>query len=1358
MVPSAKMTVEDPRSTHVCTDGCERFGLSYTQRAIWLTERLRPGTRANRLSYGFRLQYALDVDAFLVAVQRVVDRHGMLRATCEEIDGAPVQIVHTRAMADAVAETVPDCSEEPLAERLSEEAAQPFDLQRGPLIRFRVFTRSTEEHVLLISAHHLVSDMWSLALIGHELVALYWREIGAGGELPAVPGRYDDFVRREDRLVSSDAGARHLAFWMDELAGATLALGPRTDHRRVAGSSDPGATRSVTLGAATTASLRDLAKSTSTTLRDVVLAAFQALLHRYTGSDDVVVGCMKANRSVRNAKVVGCFINPVAIRTDFSDDPSLRVLLRRVHGKVEASAPHAGYPFVRILDELRVVEPMRASGEGFRAMFSWQRTTRLIDRDLVVSSAMGIRGAGASIAGLPVEPIPITERGAPFDISLLAGEIGSELVLTFEYNTDLFDSLTIERFVAHYWAILEAGVVDPGCRVGELPLLSEGERADLEVWAGSVGDGAGGAVVPVLVERRVVVAGDAVAVRFGGAWLSFTGVNARANQLARHLVGLGVGRGDVVGVWLDRSLEMVVAVLAVMKAGAAFVPLDPAFPADRLGYMVADSGARVVVTGSALSAGGGLGAGVEYVCVDADAAVIAGYLDGDLGVGVGASDLAYVMYTSGSTGRPKGVQVEHGSLANLLTAMARRPGLAAGDVLLAVTTLSFDIALLELLLPLVVGAEVVVVGRETAADGGALAVALVGSGATVMQATPSTWRMLVEAGWAGGRGLKALCGGEAMSRDLADALLARCGSVWNMYGPTETTVWSAVAEVVSGDGPVPIGVPVDNTRLYVLDGRRQLVPVGVPGELWIGGAGVARGYLGRPELTAERFVADPFRSVPGARMYRTGDLVRRLAGGEIEFLGRVDAQLKVRGHRIEPGEIEAVLVEHPGVSQAVVVAHEHGPGDVRLAAYIVAVDPALPPSPGELRAHLRSKLPDYMVPAAYVPLDALPTTPNNKVDRTRLPAPPASPTPGPGSNAPLPGLEAEIARIWEQVLGVQGIGRDDDFFDLGGHSLLAIRVFAQVEALTGRRPPLSTLFRAPTIASFAEVVEADDVQRAWTSLVPVHTGGARPPFFYVSPFLITALSFSALGRHLGPDQPFYVIQPQGMEHDCPVHTSVEEMAAHYITEMREAQPTGPYWLGGHCAGCAVAFEMTRQLQASGEEVAVLVLVDGDPPGITPSEKPHGPTSMARRIWWYWRDGRLIEAVRWKLSVGVERIIVRRFGQARDRRRIAELRATHARAHAAYTGGTARGDALVVRSAEVARDRAKDWQSEWAKLFTGRLHASVVPGTHAGLSRDPSAAAIARTIRSAMDAALTSRSTIPRPSSAVARGNVARTHL
>jgi amino acid adenylation domain-containing protein len=831
-------------------------------------------------------------------------------------------------------------------------------------------------------------------------------------------------------------------------------------------------------------------------------------------------------------------------------------------------------------------------------------------------------------------------------------------------------------------------------------------------------------------ERQAQATPERVAVQFAGATLTYGQLNARANQLAAHLRSLDVAPGDLVGVYIERSLEMVVSVLAVLKTGAAYVPLDPAFPDDRLAFMVADSETRVVLTDAFnLQAGAPQWPGVTFVVVDRERPLFDAFADHDVAVHAGARDLAYVIYTSGSTGKPKGVELEHRSVVNFLESMQATLDFSPDDILLSVTTLSFDIAVLELFVPLITGAQVVVASRETVVDAPRLRAELLATGATVMQATPTTWRMLIEDGWSGDPTLTVVCGGEAMSRGLADALLARCATLWNAYGPTETTVWSSMHRVVEGSGSVPIGSAIANTRLYVLDARGELLPAGVPGELFIGGDGLARGYLRREELTNERFVPDPFSDAPGARMYRTGDLVRRRSDGALEYLGRLDTQVKVRGYRIELGEIESVLARHASVREAVVAAREFAPGDVRLVAYVIADDPV---EPATLRAHAQAELPSYMVPVAFVEVDAFPLTPNKKIDRNALPLPGSISVASVGakpSEPPLPGLESQLAAIWRDVLGVAQVGRHDNFFELGGHSLLAVRVFAQLQNITGCALPLTSLFRAPTIAGIVELVRNDGWHPRFTSLVEVKPEGVGQPFFHVAPFLITALSFSHLARALGDDHPLYGFQPQGLEDEQDIHSTVHEMAAHYIDEMKQVQPNGPYAIGGHCAGSWVAFEMAQQLQANGDEVNALVLVDAEPPNFVAPKIGH-VRYVARRLAYYSRAGRLRDALRWKFGLAWQRLLVRRVGSP-GQRRAATVREAHASAHAQYRSDVVEGDALFVRSLESATLSDKDWHLMWKELITGELTTVVVPGSHAALVEEGPSRDVAEAIRSVL---------------------------
>ncbi len=701
-----------------------------------------------------------------------------------------------------------------------------------------------------------------------------------------------------------------------------------------------------------------------------------------------------------------------------------------------------------------------------------------------------------------------------------------------------------------------------------------------------------------LVETQAARTPDRVAaIADDGTVLTYADLLTRANRFANHLGALGVGRGSLVGVGLERSLDMLVALFGILRAGAAYVPLDPRFPPSRLRLMTDDADLGALITETATDSVFEVDARVHRVVIDGpDAPTIAATSDGVPNVVVDGHDLAYVIYTSGSTGRPKGVMVEHHSLHNLLTSMAVEPGLAPTDRLLAITTLSFDIAGLELWLPLTVGATLVIASSAAAADPHKLFDALTRHRITVMQATPTTWRMLLDADWPGDHRLKVLCGGEALPPQLATALFDRVGELWNMYGPTETTVWSTIDRVVD-HGPVCIGRPIANTTTHVLDPNREPVAHGAIGELYIGGSGVARGYLGRDDLTAERFVTHPAarECALDQRLYRTGDLVRRRDDGRIEFVDRVDRQVKLHGFRVELGEIETVLAQYAAVKEAAVVLRHDDRDEVRLVAYVTAHSGAEAPSEADLRRYAATVLPHYMVPNRVIALDAMPRTPNAKIDRAAMPAPDWSVGGSAGTYvAPRDEVEARLAALWQDELGLTRAGVHDDFFDLGVESLVAARLFARMARELGVELPVSAVFANPTIASLASAVrERVNTASPWKSLVAVQTHGQRRPLFAVHGGAGTILLFGELARCLAArDRPLYALQAQGLYGHDPVHATVEEMANAYVREIRSVQPEGPYVLAGYCFGALVAYEMARVLQASGERVQVVASING----------------------------------------------------------------------------------------------------------------------------------------------------------------------
>ena len=829
-----------------------------------------------------------------------------------------------------------------------------------------------------------------------------------------------------------------------------------------------------------------------------------------------------------------------------------------------------------------------------------------------------------------------------------------------------------------------------------------------------------------LVEAQVARTPDAVAVEFEGRRLTYAELNARANQLAHRLRKLGAGPDLLVAHCVDRSLEMVIAVLAILKAGAAYVPLDPAYPKDRLAFMLTDTKATVLLTQeslrSALPA-----AQAQVLCIDTDWVSIAQESPLNLKCDTRPDQLCYVIYTSGSTGRPKGVMLEHRAAVNILLSVAREPGFTAADTMLAVTTLSFDIAVSEVFLPLITGGRLVVVSREVAADGRRLRRALEDSQPTFMQPTPITWRLLLEAGWSGSPWLTMISTGEALPRTLADKLLPKGKSLWNLYGPTETTIWSTGCRVEDDGRSVHIGRPLANTTAYVLDDQRQPVPIGAEGELYLGGDGVARGYLNRPELTEEKFVPDPFSTAPGARLYRTGDLVRYRPDGNIECLGRMDHQVKIRGLRIELGEIETVLGKQPSVREAVVVAREDTGGDKRLVGYLVCA-PGRTPTATELRQALKERLPDYMVPAAYVFLPEFPRTPNGKVDRSKLPAPSRD-----GATAPRQVKLAANARqgllvqAWEELLNLEPIGVDDDFFDLGGHSLLAMAIAARVEKRTGKKISLADFYRHPTVERLAAHLDQLDPEKPAPALEEIQPLGSKPP-------LICVPSLFDLSRHLGSDQPFYGLSKLSMEQMLDAQVPVEQIAARYVAEIRNLQRAGPFLIAGHSFGGVVAYEIARQLVEAGHRIGLLALLDPDPPRPYPVDT-YRFTRFAFHLAKIWKlplaekKRHLLQNLRNIANRSLPTTMVSEHEQW-----MREFYRKTGETHAGYFPKPFCGAAVMFLSTDVhwRFHPSSDPRNGWSKLVSNAIDVIQVPGNHESVVVEPHVQTLARKLKDVLD--------------------------
>jgi amino acid adenylation domain-containing protein len=1025
--------------------------LSFAQQRLWFLNQLDPAAgRAYHIPVAYRLTGALQRPALAAALDHLVQRHEILRTTFASVDGVPQLAIAAPGVPFALREH--QLCESDKAAFYAREIARPFDLTEGPLIRGVLVQLAPDVHELLLVQHHIVSDGWSLGVFLGELAALYSAfSAGQGSPLPPLAIQYADYAASED----IDHG--HVQFWREQLTGAPAMLELPADRPRPARQSYDGGQLALMLDRDLAAALRQLGKAHGATLFMTLLAAWATLLARVSGQGDIVVGAPVANRQRPELEaLIGFFVNTLPLRVRLDDDPSVAELLARVKDGTLAAFAHQDVSLDRIVE---AVNPARSLSYSplFQTMLSLNNTP----------------AAGIAMGGLDVAQAFAPLGKSQVDLSLFLEQDGESVHGHIAYATELFDRETVEGFARCLLQLLASMAAAPSQPVSALEILAPDERRKLLAgWNDTARDTGGMPNAHDFIAAQVRRTPDAVALRYKGSSLTYRELDRRANGIAAGLLARGVQPGDLVALFVRRSADMVAGILGILKAGAGYVPVDPSFPADRVAYMLDDSAARCVVSERALAAL--LPAGAQSLMLEEAQAS-----DAQVHLAVDPASAAYVIYTSGSTGRPKGVLLPHRALANLFVALTDWPGITAADTIVAVTTLSFDISIVEVLLPLTVGARIEIADVATAADGAALARLADACEATIMQATPASWRMLLDAGWQGRPGLKIISGGEPLPRELANRLLARVAQLWNLYGPSETTTYSTGERVFPGDGPVTIGRPVANTQAYIVDRHLQPVPVGVAGELLLGGLGVGIGYNARPELTAEKFIADPFSGVADSRLYRTGDLARWTRDGRIDMVGRIDSQVKLRGFRIELGEIESVLGAQPGVRQAVVLCREDRPGDKRLVAYLAAPAPL---ALDGVRASLGKALPSYMIPSAFVLLEQFPLTPTGKVDRRALPAPDRSAIATGQFEAPEGAQETAMAQVWQELLGLDRIGRNDNFFAIGGHSLLAGQLIARLRRLFGADLALRDLFDRPTVAELSSAL-AQAHRSEWTPIL-----------------------------------------------------------------------------------------------------------------------------------------------------------------------------------------------------------------------------------------------------------------------------------
>jgi amino acid adenylation domain-containing protein len=1316
----------------------ETYPLSHTQRRLWYLAQWQPESAAYNAPSAFRLRGPLDADCLHESLDALVKRHESLRTTFRTIGGAPAQRIAPSA---ALPRTTLDLSARPEAERETElaralraECGRPFDLSRDLMLRALLVRLGREEHVLLLVTHHIASDGFSSAILHRELSALYSARLrNAAPTLQELPIQYADFACWQQGASHAEMLARHLAYWKRQLDGAPLELELPSDRPRPAARTDGGARVYFNLPGKLVRSVAGLSKKPGVTLFMTLLAAFDVLLHRCTGLEDLLVGTPIANRTKPELEdLIGFFANTLVMRADLSGDPTFLEILQRTCKTALDAYAHQDMPFDRLVEELH---PARDLG-----------------RTPLIQVAFALQNTPAKplqLPGVEAERIEVQTGTAKFDLLLNMTETPGGLSAWFEYSTDLFERETVARMAQHFGVLLEAIAADPGRRLSELPLLTEAERRRMLVdWNATATDFPKDRCVHQLFEEQVLRRPpEAVAIVDGDRRWTYAELNARANRMARRLLAAGVKPGARVCVLAERSPEMIAAFLAILKSGAAYVPLDPSFPRERLEFMIEDSGASVLMAseGQFSTVGSRLSA-IKIVPLEGSGA--AASPEENPGLDVEPEDLAYVIYTSGSTGEPKGVAVPHRAIVRL-TMNTDYVRLDAASVVAQAATSSFDAATFEIWGPLLNGGRLVIVPKDVLlapVDFDALAAR---HGINVLFLTTALFNEYAREMPSFFHRLRVvLFGGEAADpRSAAEVLRGKRppGRLLHVYGPTEATTfatWHLVERVPEGARTIPIGRPIANTTVYILDRHMNPAPIGVTGEIYIGGPGVARGYLNRPELSAERFVPDPFSAEPSARLYKTGDLARYLATGEIEFVGRMDGQIKLRGFRVELGEIEAALFRHPAVKEAVVAVREDAPEGKTLAAYVIAKEPMTPSAP-ELRRFLEKTLPDYMVPATFTLIGAMPLTPNGKVDRRALPAPEHHRAPHTVRAAPRSATECQMVEIWKTLFNVPAVGVQDNFFDLGGHSLLAVRLLARIQEVFGKKLPLTVLFQAPTIEKLANALQEQAPAARLASMVAFQPSGSKRPLFCVAP--TGPFEYAQFARRLGPDQPFYVFHPAELTGAELSSINVEALAARYLDELRGVQPEGPYLLGGLCAGGMIAYEMAQQLRAQGQRVALLALLDTPFPGSNLLFRR--PRYLALRmahhiaVFCTLKSRQRMEYVKGRWAT----LTRRRAGRAGPHNGVPPdddsaddpLRSILRTYHYIlpdYAPKPYGGYMVLFFAEECHMGLFTDSRKKWRRLATGRLELQVVPGRHQLMLTEPHAAVLAERLRDCLDRA------------------------
>nr|VFK12474.1 MAG: amino acid adenylation domain-containing protein [Candidatus Kentron sp. LPFa] len=1346
--------------------------LSFAQERLWFLARMESTADAYNLALALRLQGPISPNALAEALAVVVGRHEALRTDFPARDGAPRQRIMERV---SLSIEPMDFGHLPESTRLDaaraalrERAARPFDLGCGPLVRATLVGLFAQDHILLLALHHIIADGWSLGVLTRELDVAYGAILaGTAPDLAPLELQYADYTLWQRRYAESAHWRGQLDWWQQKLQGAPTLLGLPTDHPRPPIQGSAGATVTMTLDDRLTARLERLGEQQGASLFMTLFALWSVLLARYSGEEEMVIGVPVANRHRPGLEpLMGCFINTLALRADLSDDPSFLDLLGRLRQTTLDAYARQDIPFERLVDALDI-ERSLSHGPLFQVLLSVEYAqSHPAARDY-------------ALGDLRVQWMDLGRDTTQFDLAMELVKTHDGLRGWLDYSTELFDASTIERMVGHFQMLAEGVVADPSRAISALPLLSEAERRRiLTDWNPAEFAGSESAdseaepasakpevCIQALFERQAARAPDAVALVVATpgtepdqcASVTYAELDARANALARRLSALGPGadRGSagaldsgalgpsLVGVCMGRSADLVVVILGILKAGYGYVPVDPNWPAQRIGAILAEARPFALVTEPGLLDAGLIG---DSIPIHLDPAV--GSL-ADPSANPPKSqpeDVAYVMFTSGSTGAPKGMIIEHRNVVGYVHAFVSWARLTAADRVLQHGTIAFDMSIEEIFPALSVGGAVVICADPEGID--AIVEDSIRHGVTMLCATPSLVRYCNTQADRFTDLRFIASGGDVLRREDADRLVAQGIEVTNSFGPTETTVTATSHSARVGEDPIPVGRPLANTRAFVLDRHREPTPVGVPGELYIGGSGVGRGYLNRPDLTAERFLL--WR---GERIYRTGDRARWLAGGTLAFVGRMDRQVKVRGFRVELGEIEAAISRHGAVDQVVVLTHADADGQKRLVAYVApvideAARPGAEPAPGidgalptALREHLRQRLPGYMMPSAFVVLNTLPLTPTGKLDRKALPAPQEVEAP-PSLHRPRSVTEQDLLAIWRDVLQNGAVGIYDNFFELGGHSLLAIRLASRIADAFGTALPPQALFRFPSVAELAGYLAQANPDLPWSTLVALQPRGDKAALFCVPGGGGNVFYFYPLARALGPEQPFYGLESLGMDGKQPPHATVEAAAAHHIRQIRKRWPHGPYRLAGHSFGGLVAFEMAQQLCRAGETIAMLAVLDTLPPSmpIPPATEPELMITFEGLFAEeYGRPGSLtvarLDPLPPEQRLEALKQALERLGALPAGATVAQVRGLFQVFSTNYRTEYRPGDVidlpldLLLAEESSAEERARIIEG-WSRLATPK--ARIVPGSHTTMTYPPHVAELAAVLRDCLE--------------------------